>query len=82
MSVITEKRIAKGMTLADLARAVGVTPAAVTFWEQGVNKPSLGKLIKLAELFDCTVDELLGRGETHQEGGEKDAGDEAQQDAV
>ena len=67
MTTIKERRIALGMTGADLARAMGVTPAAITFWEQGTYRPSIENLIKLAHLFHCTVDELLGGSHEQQE---------------
>ena len=82
MITIKERRIAKGMTIADLARALGLTPAAITFWEQGVTRPSVDNLLKLARLFGCTVDELLGGGEDQQERSDNNARNQTEPEAV
>lgn len=49
------------MTKTDLARRMGVTHQAVSSWEQGVSYPTAAKLLQMADLFGCSVDELLGR---------------------
>ena len=47
-----------------VAEKIGVTQQAIAKWENGESMPRAEKLIQLAKLFDCTVDELLGeRGE-------------------
>ena len=56
---IKELRIERGLTQAQLADQIGVTQGAVYFWEKGVNEPTAGYLIKMAELFGISVDELL-----------------------
>ena len=52
-----------GMTKTDLAGRLGVTRQAVGNWERGVSYPTAANLLQMAELFGCTVDELLGREE-------------------
>ena len=56
---IKELRLERGLTQAQLADQIGVTQGAVYFWEKGVNEPTAGYLIKMAELFGISVDELL-----------------------
>lgn len=60
-------RKAAGYSQSDVARFMGVSPAAVSQWETGVKMPNAGKLVKLAGLYCCTVDDLLraedGQGE-------------------
>ena len=56
---IKELRTENGLTQAQLAESIGVTQGAVYFWEKGVNEPTAGYLIKMAELFGISVDELL-----------------------
>lgn len=47
------------MTQAAVADALGVDQTTVSKWEKGEALPRADTLIKLATLFDCTVDELL-----------------------
>ena len=58
---IQRYREAAGLNRAELARMVGVTRQAVIQWEEGIAYPSAANLIKLADLFCCTTDALLGR---------------------
>ena len=64
MDMTIGKRIAllrkeKGLTQEDLANAMGVSPQAVSKWENDQTCPDISALPKLARLFDVTVDELL-----------------------
>ena len=47
---------------ADLAKKTGLTPDWISHFETGRRLPSLPKLILLADAFDVTLDELVGRG--------------------
>lgn len=49
----------KGLTQADVAVALDVTPAAVSKWENGASKPRVEVLFKLAELLEVRPEELL-----------------------
>ena len=60
---IRELREQFGMTKTELARAMNVDLSAVSKWESGVNAPTAARLVKLADLFHCTTDEILGRSE-------------------
>lgn len=57
---IYQKRVAAGITQEELATKLGVDRSTVTKWETGQSLPRTHLLPKLAELFGCTVDELLG----------------------
>ena len=48
------------MTQEQLAEAVGVTVGAVSKWESGATIPDLSTLMALAELFQTSLDALLG----------------------
>jgi transcriptional regulator with XRE-family HTH domain len=48
------------MTQEQLAEALGVTFASVSKWERGVAKPELELLTEMADLFEVSVDALLG----------------------
>ncbi len=51
-----------GFTQERLAEAVGVTVGAVYKWETGQSMPEIRLLVELAELFETSVDALLGYG--------------------
>ena len=44
-----------------VADCLGITQSTVSMWETGESNPRTELLIKLASLYNCTVDELLGR---------------------
>lgn len=56
---LREMRVKAGKSVLDVQRALGVSDAAVYYWENGTTKPTVEKLIKLAELYGCSIDELL-----------------------
>ncbi len=58
---LREIREAKGLSQRAVAQSLGVTPGAVAKWELGYTQPTLGNLLSLANLFGCTIDQLLGR---------------------
>jgi len=62
---IERRRLMADMSRAELAMAVGVTPAAVWQYEKGATIPTPQVIVRLAQVFDCSTDELLGlsRGE-------------------
>ena len=49
----------KGLTQEELANHMGVSPQAVSKWENDQTCPDISALPKLARLFGVTVDELL-----------------------
>lgn len=58
---IGEMRKRAGLTKTQLADRLDVDLSTVCKWETGVNKPAADGLLKLADLFHCTIDELYGR---------------------
>ena len=57
---LCEKRQARGLTQGQLAVRLGVTRQAISKWEHGQSQPDLDNLQQLAEVYSCSVDELLG----------------------
>lgn len=57
---LKELREEKGVSMIELARAIGVSDAAVCKWENGIAEPKLGYIIRLAEYFDCSIDYISG----------------------
>ena len=59
MNRIRELRQEKQLSQEELARLLGVDRSAVAKWETGTNLPRAEKLIMMARIFGCSVDELL-----------------------
>ena len=52
-------RATRNMTQEQLAMLVGVSRQSVTKWEAEKSYPEMDKLLKLCQIFDCTLDELV-----------------------
>ena len=52
-----------GMTQHEVAKHLGIDQSAVCLWETGKTKPRTSQLLKIAELYGCTVEELLREAE-------------------
>lgn len=63
--IIAELRLKKGMSQDELAEKVFVTRQAVSRWETGETTPNTETLKLLSELFDVSIDTLLGSNGTH-----------------
>ena len=59
-SPITRARMAAGLTQGQLAERIGCAQKDVSRWENGVCKPGIDKLLRIADVTGCTVD-ALGR---------------------
>lgn len=57
---ITQLRRARGMTQAELARALGVSQQAVFSYEIGDRRVSVLIMVKIAKLFAISLEELAG----------------------
>lgn len=57
---ISARRKALGLTQDALAEHLGITAQAVSKWENDQSCPDITMLPRLAEIFCCTTDELLG----------------------
>jgi len=54
-------RVNKDMRQSELAEALGVTQAAVARYEAGITTPNEEVLLKYADLFDVSLDQIFGR---------------------
>lgn len=54
-----EARIQAGKTVRETARFMGVSHAAVCYWECGKTAPRTNRLVQLAEFYGCGVNDLL-----------------------
>lgn len=53
------------MTQNELAKLLNVKQNTISQWELGIRVPRADFLLKLAEIFNCTVDELLRDDDTN-----------------
>lgn len=61
MLKITELRKEKGLTQGALAEKMNISVKKLGAWEQGRAEPCIEDLCMIANFFDCTLDELVGR---------------------
>lgn len=60
---IKAKRVEKHLTQKDLAGKLQISFQAVSKWETGTTLPDTSLLIKLSEILEVTVDQILNAGE-------------------
>ena len=63
MVQVAKIRKARGLSQTALARKLDLSVAAVAAWEVGRSMPKPETLCKLADVLECSVDEILGRKE-------------------
>jgi transcriptional regulator with XRE-family HTH domain len=56
---LRQRRIRRGLTRAALANKVDVSPAMITYLEQGERRPSIELLDALASALGCRVADLI-----------------------
>jgi len=61
--ILKKLRLEKNVTQLQLAQQLNLTDTAVRLWETKGQEPSYTTLCKLADIFDVSLDELLGRKE-------------------
>lgn len=62
---LRELRARRGLTQDQVARRLGCHESAVSRWESGSRFPTGEDLVSLADLFEVSTDELLGRLRLH-----------------
>lgn len=50
-----------GINQVRLAEAIGISQSAISAWLSDKKEPSITSLWLLADYFDCSVDEIIGR---------------------
>lgn len=58
---LKELRTASKISQAQLAKMMNSSESIVCYWETNRSEPTAPNLVKLADIFDVTVDYLLGR---------------------
>lgn len=57
---IKELRTESKMTQEELANKLNMSRQAISHWENGINEPGIGDLIKLTTILNVSADYLLG----------------------
>lgn len=60
-AILRQKREARRMTQADLAKRIGITQQNVNSYETGYKVPPLRVVVAAADMFHCSTDEMIGR---------------------
>lgn len=60
---LKEERIKNKLTQQEVANYLNIGRVSYTMYETGKNIPTTESLIKLADLFKCSIDYLVGRYE-------------------
>lgn len=55
-------RLRAHMTQVEVAERLGIKQSSVSQWEQGRFQPKVRLLPALADLYNCTIDELFEEG--------------------
>lgn len=50
-----------GLSQHEVARRLGINQATVSYWESGKTTPRGTLLVKVADLYCCSIDKLMGR---------------------
>lgn len=71
MNNLRSARKAKGLTQRQVAEAIGLSQNGYSYWENGKSKIDQSQLVKLAALFDVSIDYLMGNSQVPKEIGVK-----------
>jgi len=68
---LKQRRIELNLTMAEVAKKVGVSEATISRWESGDTAPSMDKLKALAKIYDVSLDWLCSEADEPYENKEK-----------
>lgn len=63
MFILKELRLEHGLKRSELAREIGINANTLANYEKGTRQASYETLVAVADYFNVTLDELLGREE-------------------
>ena len=59
--IFKDLRMEKNLSQRDLAKETGISQQAISFWEQDKRTPNMDDCIRLADFYNISLDELVGR---------------------
>ena len=59
--ILKEHRTARAKTLLEVEKETGISNENLSRWERGKNLPNIDFCIRLADYYEITLDELVGR---------------------
>lgn len=59
--ILKRKREEHNMTQAEIAERIGITIQNVCSYEKGYKIPPMRVVVDAADLFHCSIDEMIGR---------------------
>lgn len=68
MNRIKQLREENKWTQLELSRKMDCAMSSIAMYEKGDRKPSMEVLIKLSEIFNCSIDYLLGKSDIRNPG--------------
>lgn len=57
---LKDLRLERKLGQVELAKSIGVSKGIISLWENGCREPNMYSLIKLAQFFNISIDELVG----------------------
>lgn len=79
---IRELRQEKRITQVELSIELGVTQETISGYEHGTHNPSLASLLKMADLFDASMDYIMGMSLIRERANENTKGFDAQRETL
>ena len=61
MNRIREYRLRKNLTQIELSQALNISQATLSAYETGRFEPDIATLLRLADFFDVSIDNIIGR---------------------
>ena len=61
MNRIREYRLRKNLTQVDLSQALNISQATLSAYETGRFEPDIATLLRLADFFSVSIDNIIGR---------------------
>lgn len=59
--ILKSERILRRLSQEKLAKEIGISQQAISFYENDINEPSISICERLADFYGITLDELVGR---------------------
>lgn len=56
---IKKLRMSKNLTQLEFSKLLGVARTTVSMWEQNKSNPTIDMLKKIADMFNCSIDDLV-----------------------